>query len=307
MRSDVGVSVIVVAYDMARELPRTVRSFLPPYQRGIATADVEIVVVENGSRRAPVPREIVRAWPENVRYLSLDDAPGSPAQALHRGVRASCGSWVCPVVDGARMASPGLLAAGRAAAGDNPRAVVATIGLHLGSKPQSVSVSEGYDQGAEDRLLETIHWPEDGYRLFDVSVLGLSARRAWFGPIAESNAFLLSRELYDELDGYDERFDFPGGGIVNHDFFKRAVESPGTDYILLAGEGTFHQHHGGVSTSRSVGSAEADGRSTWDRYVGQYHSIRGRPYAVPVREPRLAGRLEGPSLRLVQRSMGEKA
>ena len=48
-----SLSVVVVAYDMARELPRTLRSLAPDYQQGIAADDYEVVVVDNGS---PTPR-----------------------------------------------------------------------------------------------------------------------------------------------------------------------------------------------------------------------------------------------------------
>jgi len=45
------ISIIIIAYNMAREVPRTVFSFLPPFQRGIAPEDVEIIVVENVRRQ----------------------------------------------------------------------------------------------------------------------------------------------------------------------------------------------------------------------------------------------------------------
>ena len=44
-----SLSVVVVAYDMARELPRTLRSLSTPYQRDLESADYEVVVVDNGS------------------------------------------------------------------------------------------------------------------------------------------------------------------------------------------------------------------------------------------------------------------
>ena len=52
----------------------------------------------------------------------------------------------------------------------------------------------GYDQAAEDELLAGIDWREDGYRLFDVSVLNGSSAWGWFEPIAESSALFLRRE-----------------------------------------------------------------------------------------------------------------
>ena len=37
------------------------------------------------------------------------------------------------------------------------------------------SVPLGYDQQEEDRLLDSVDWTHDGYRLFDISVLAGSS------------------------------------------------------------------------------------------------------------------------------------
>ena len=47
------LSVIVVGFEMARELPRTIRSLSPACQRDIDQADYEILVVDNGSAIPP--------------------------------------------------------------------------------------------------------------------------------------------------------------------------------------------------------------------------------------------------------------
>jgi len=54
------LSIVVAAYDMARELPRTVRSLSRPYQRGIEDLAYEIVVVDNGSP-SPVDSAAIEA------------------------------------------------------------------------------------------------------------------------------------------------------------------------------------------------------------------------------------------------------
>ena len=47
------VSVGVVSYNMARELPRVLFTLTPPYQRGLRDGDIELIVVDNGSRKPP--------------------------------------------------------------------------------------------------------------------------------------------------------------------------------------------------------------------------------------------------------------
>lgn len=275
---------------MAREIPRTVRSFLPPFQRQVDEGDVEVIVVENGSS-APLPENAVLSWPASVRYFQLEDPSPSPARALNFGVAVARGKYVCPVIDGARMASPGLVRRALDAFRISNNSFVATIGFHLGPKAQQQSCLEGYNQATEDLLLDGINWQENGYRLFEIAALAGSAKYAWFGPVAESNAPVLSRELYTRLGGFDEQFNLPGGGLVNLDFFNRAVCQQDVRYLMLLGEATFHQYHGGITTSKSVGSLAENGRTVWQQYASQYEEIRSSPYRFPVRTPELLGTL----------------
>ncbi|PHR93590.1 MAG: hypothetical protein COA69_02830 [Robiginitomaculum sp.] len=283
-------SVVIIAYNMAREIPRTVQSFLPPYQTGIQSHDIEIIVMENGSN-SPVDPEIVAAWPSNVRYIRVQDPHPSPAQALNAGIKLAKADWVCPVIDGARLISPGIFKAAKDLINTHPNPLIATIGRHLGHKVQQFSVQDGYNQTVEDALLDTINWPNEPYRLFDISCVGGSAQGAWLMPIAESNVLILKKSLYDNLGGYDEAFDIPGGGLINLDFFKRAIEHEESQYFLLIGEASFHQYHGGVTTSRPVSdpSIEDETFTTWELYAQQYERIRGVPYALSTLAPILYG------------------
>lgn len=282
------VSIVIICYNMAREVPRTVRSFLPPYQKDLQPEDVEIIVLENGSSQ-PVAEDIRMSWPGNVKYIQIKDPKPSPAHALNYGVKIARAPIVCPVIDGARMASPGLLSSALKALKISDQAFVASIGYHLGSKLQQEAVDEGYNQAVEDELIRSINWPQDGYKLFEICAPAGSARSGWFGTLSETNAPFLTKSLYESLGGYDERFDIPGGGLVNLDFLNRVVERPGIDYMLVMGEATFHQFHGGVTTSRRVALKEADGESTWSKYTRQYEDIRGKPFQATGRRPILFG------------------
>lgn len=282
------ISVIIVSYNMAREIPRTVHSFLPPYQKGLAPEDVEVIVLENGSTR-PVDAKIKSRWPAQVHYKVVENPMPSPARALNQGVALASADIVCPVIDGARMSSPGLLSGALKAMTGRNNAFVATIGFHLGHKTQQEAVEDGYDQNHEDKLLDSISWPEDGYRLFEIAARAGSSRGAWFGSLPESNAPVMQKSVYMKLGGYDEAFDIPGGGFVNLDFLSRASEMNDVDYMLLLGEATFHQYHDGVTTSRKVSIPEADGETTWQKYVNQYRLIRKKSYTFPKRKPLLFG------------------
>jgi hypothetical protein len=198
------------------------------------------------------------------------------------------------MIDGARIASPGLLMGALEAARLHPRPVVSSLGFHLGPKVQMVSTKEGYDQLREDQLLERVAWEEDGYRLFDISVLAGSSSGGWFQPIAESNALFMPRELWQALGGFDESFRSAGGGLVNLDAYARACKLADTQLITLLGEGTFHQVHGGISTN-----AQSD---LWHEFHAEYLRIRHEPFAVPRKESIYVGRLSSHALRFVEYS-----
>ncbi len=112
----------------------------------------------------------------------------SPASAINTALSEARGELIGVMIDGAQMASPGLLAGALSAAKVTPRAVIASLGFHLGPEVQMQSVAKGYNQAVEDDLLESTRWYEDGYRLFDISVFAGSSAAGWFQPISESNA-----------------------------------------------------------------------------------------------------------------------
>jgi hypothetical protein len=288
-----ALSLVVVVYNIPREAPRTLLSLSASYQRHIDPADYEVIVVDNGSN-PPFDPAILRSLSGNFRLLRIDPAPPSPAYAINRGIGAALGEVVGVMIDGARMVSPGLLHFALAGARLYDKAVVAAPGWYLGADYQNCSVPGGYDHAQEDALLQSINWPEDGYRLFEISTLDQSSIYGWLGPLGEASCLFLRREVWDELGGWEERFDVAGGGLLNLDTYLRAIELPEAQSVSLLGEGTFHQLHGGVATN-----------SPLDRFIanfgvwhGQYERIRGHAFraAVPKSPPTYLGTLPRPAL-----------
>lgn len=240
----IQLSVVVATYEMARELPRTLHALSPAYQRGMENIPYEVIVIDNGSSVPPRVEDFADLGLD-LRILYCNNGLPSPVEALNMGLAAARGDLICTFIDGARMPSPGLLAGSVAAARTHDRAIVYTASLVLGFGPQFTAIHSGYSQEVEDRLLASIEWPKDGYRLFEISS-GLTDQPSllqWYAPGFESNALTLSRALWDELGGYDEQFRADGGGYASSDVYYRATELPGTQIVVLGGEATFHQMH----------------------------------------------------------------
>lgn len=280
---------MVIAYEMQREIVRTFRSLSPTMQEGVESGDYEVVVVDNGSGEPIDCEAACAATGVQLRWLRIDDASPSPAAAANVGLRAARAPLVGVMIDGARLASPGLLSHALAAGRLHPRPLILTHGFHLGDRRQQDSVPAGYDQRAEDELLARVDWTGDGYRLFEVSVLSPSSRDGWFAAPYESNAIFMPAAVWEELGGFDERFRSPGGGLVNLDLLARACELPEVQTIVLLGEATFHQVHGGVSTNVP--------ESRWEAFHDEYVRIRGRSYRRPDARPLFLGSRQPPVAR----------
>ena len=280
--SQPSLAVIVNFFNMRREAARTLHSLSAAYQREVDACRYEVIAVDNGSTE-PLDSAFVQSHGANFRHMVVEAGFPSPCTAINRAVAASDARDVMICIDGARMLSPGVLRYSLAALDLHPRPFVYTIGMHIGHKPQNELVLEGYGQQVEDELLATIDWRRDGYRLFSISSTAYSSRHGYLGRLSESNCFAMRRADYRALGGLDERFSSRGGGLVNLDFFNLANQQPGIRPILLLGEASFHQFHGGVATN--VPRSE----HPWDKMASEYAQIRGMPFQSVQRTPELYG------------------
>ncbi|MEI8392196.1 MAG: glycosyltransferase family A protein [Actinomycetes bacterium] len=268
------LSLVVVHYNIPREFPRTLFSLSTSFQTGISADDYEVIVVDNGSKELP-DISSYRESGMNIRLLQVPNPNQSPAQAINMGLNAALGKNIGVFIDGARMASPGLLQGAQQALRFSDRSIVATRGRYLGPKMQRTSMNEGYTKDFEDAMLESLDWKNNGYRLFEKSVFDESSGAHWFDTrVSESNSLFMSRALWSEINGFSEEFQALGGGFVNLDTLTRATALEETQPIFLIGEATFHQLHGGVATNAPQENVHP--------MRAEYDEIRGVSYEPPV-------------------------
>lgn len=287
------ISIIVISYRMARELPRTLFSLTPQKQLGISAEDYEVIVVDNGT--SDFDPESVSSASSNFRACQVLDGGVSPCKAINTGLSMSRAPIVAVMIDGARICSPGLVWHSLKAQALDSKVVTGTMGMHLGPDLQMRSVPNGYNQAAEDDLLESIKWREDPYRLFKISVPAGSCLDGPFLPFAESNSICMRATMWDQLGGFDEGFTTPGGGYANLDTWKRAIESGGAVPIHLLSEATFHQVHGGIATNSPSPPAEA--------FREEYRQLRSQDFSMPDYTPMIFGQPRRRSARMLMHAL----
>lgn len=266
------LTVILISYDMAREIPRTLEGLSRAYQDGAEELEYEVILVDNGSP-APLQESSWKHVDVPVRLIQLENDSPSPAHAINVALSESSGEVVCLMIDGAHLLTPGVFRLALTACDAFRSAIVATRYFWLGPEEQNESVLHGYTKRIEDQLLEYINWPEDGYRLYDIGspLLAGAERVTWLNKMFESNCLFMHRGIFDAIGGADEKFVLPGGGMINSDIYKRAADLEGVTPVQLVGEGSFHQLHGGTTTN--VSPRERDARV--EKFMEEYREIRG--------------------------------
>ncbi len=275
------LSVVIAFYNMEREAPRTLYTLSTAYQHGIEESDYEVIAVDCGSD-TPLDEAMVRSFGKQFRLIRMPPKP-SPASSINKAALSSKGELITICIDGARMLSPGILGLTLAAFRAFHTPVVATLSMHLGPGIQRITIPKGYSREKEDSLLENINWRSDGYNLFRISSVAGSSKNGWFRPLHESGCLTVRREIFTSLGGYDEKFLSAGGGLVNLDYYKRALEICSHNIVLL-GESTFHQIHGGTVTN----AADAN---IFTPFLEEYKGIRNKHFSPPERQPVLFGGL----------------
>lgn len=274
------LSIVVIFFNMRREAIRTLFTLSGQYQRQVDIGDYQVIVIDNGSTE-PLDTEFVSSFGNNFEYHYYPTDSPSPAAAINFGVSQAKGELVGCIVDGARMQSPRVVYYTLRASSAFDHPFVCSLAWHLGPKEQNQSMLEGYNQDEEDNLLKNIDWREDGYQLFDVSTQASSSRIGFSGGLpAECSYFAMNKKALLDLGGFDERFQSGGGGLMNHDLLQRVVERATFDFIVLFGEGSFHQFHGGIATNT------VSEKHPMKLFLAEYESIYGRHF-TELTQPRI--------------------
>ncbi|HSC75789.1 MAG TPA: glycosyltransferase [Pseudomonadales bacterium] len=291
------LSIIVVVYRMSRQAMNTLYSLSARYQRNVNEADYEIVVMENLSTDNLDPAA-VQALGGNIRHYQRTEPSPSPVNAINEGFREARAPFIGLIIDGARMVTPRVVEYALVASRMSANALVAVPAFNLGPHLHYQHIDCDYGEAQEQQMLEQTAWQDNGYRLFDVGNLGEANPRGIFQPFLENNCYFTSRDNFAAIGYADERFQYPGGGSLNLHMFRSIGMLPQCEpYCVMAGEGTFHQFHGGVTT------AQVEGRTALlTQFREQLESIWHGRFPALEREPFLIGAATSHAQRLLHYS-----
>lgn len=276
---------------MPRQALNTLFSLSGEYQQDVSVEDYEVIIVENRSKNT-IDRSQIDRLKGQFFYFLRDESGVSPAPAINFALSQCRGPHICLMIDGARMVTPGVIRNALDAITIDRDAMVIVPGYNLGNHEHHEAPSYGYDEAAEISLLQSIDWPRDGYQLFEVASIGGANPQGVFHPFMECNCLFVSKEIFIEVGAADERFDMRGGGALNLAIYRRLAMHPQTRAFLLPGEGSFHQYHGGVTTSALEGREEV-----LKKQLDQLNFILGVPFRSPTIQPTLLGRVHPPAMR----------
>ncbi len=278
-----GISFVVAYYDIPDQLERTLISCSPGYQ-DVPADQLEVIIADNGSPTAP--HEQLQERHPFVSGVVRKEGRPSPVFALNDAIQQARFSLVAIMIDGAHILSPGIARSAMDVAASFARPVIGVPQYVLGDFSQNLSSSEGAFERERQRL-EELNWPQDGYALFSYALFpGETPQRDYLSAI-ESNCLITSKGVLQDCGAFDERFEEPGAGFANLELFSRLINTPDNHYVVLPGEGSFHQDHDGTTTGKSPDSR--------DELVKQFRqkaeTITGGPQHQTLRSPFLYGEI----------------
>ncbi|HVU02372.1 MAG TPA: hypothetical protein VHE30_11500 [Polyangiaceae bacterium] len=295
------LSILVTLFKMSRQAENTLHSLSARHQWNVNEDDYEIIAVENRSSDV-LGEERALAAGRNVRYFLRDEPGVSPVPALNFAFEQSRAEFVGLIIDGARLVSPRVVEYALLARKLAERPLVAVPGYHLGPVEHHQHLSAGYDERVEEKLLEQVAWKKNGYAVFEIACFSGANDKGYLSPMLESNCLFCTRQSFEDIGRADPRFDLPGGGSVNIHIYSKLAGLPGTRLIVLPGEGSFHQFHGGVTTMEME-----DREAMLDTHRKNLRDVNGGKFEGVHREPMLLGNVPGEALEFLRASAGRAA
>ena len=121
------MSIVLVSYNMNRELAKTIYSLSADFQRDISSDEYEVILIDNGSK-VPPTLEDFSGIDIDLTIYHHENPTHSPVDAINIAINKASGQFIGVCIDGARIHSPRVLATAREGLCVRGRTVVAVRG-----------------------------------------------------------------------------------------------------------------------------------------------------------------------------------
>ena len=280
------LSVIVIVRDLGPSWSRMLQSLAPDYQQDIDSESYEVCIVDSTPSRRLCMSDISDIG-AGVSCRLVSAASLSLAEAINVGVQHARGDQLCLLTDSTCLLTPGVLSASMTVFRmfGHPVGMVRDFVL----KPGRIYLQRVGGRTSSEQLLESIDWPRDGYRLYEIGGPLVAEKRqpSWFDRVIENRGLFLRKSTFERVGGCGGQFQLPGLGMMPLDFVHRAALLEDTDVVQLIGEGLFCQPDGEI-TSNTKPLAE-DRKRESGHLRQQYRQLRGVEFSMPSEPPYFFG------------------
>tara|TARA_Y100000589_G_scaffold236148_1_gene223578 strand:- start:4623 stop:5432 length:810 start_codon:yes stop_codon:yes gene_type:complete len=258
------LSIIIGSYELTHQISNTVTSIFSALSHCELSA--EIIIADNSKNLKAIDNLDINLF--NVDVIDFSQLNIAIHASMNLAVQRASGHYLCLMIDGARLWSPNILRDVDQCL--SQRSVVHVPNYQLGSDYQMYGNHSDTSFKHEHELLQNCGWPFlNTPQLIDSSFL---EPHAGIGPtVFESNCLFLSREIWDEINGYDLQFKRKDGGFASADLLTRLIEHD-CKLMILPDAGTFHQFHYGTTTS-----SPDQTRTALKEMTLEYFQIRSKP------------------------------
>ena len=96
-----GLSIIICAYNIPKQIKRTLASCIPQYQKAVP-GSIEVIIVDNGSSIPIDIKSIQHRYPLVRKVIRVDGQP-SPVFGLNQGIKQAKYDHIAVMIDGAHI------------------------------------------------------------------------------------------------------------------------------------------------------------------------------------------------------------
>ena len=288
------ISLVVVVYDMVAPAMNTLYSLSSNYQQDVSEDEYEVIIIENRSNNNLDPAAVAELG-DNFHYHLRDEPGVSPVAAANEGLHLCRGQYIAMIIDGARMLTPRVVKWAKQAYRLSRDSLTMVPGYHIGDREQQLHDKTTYNQQTEQRWLDELNWKDEGYRLFQSCHPSPGNKYGFLHPFMECSCLFAHASHFKRINGINQQFDLSGGGSVNLHLLRSLGMHGQMQAVILAGEGSFHQLHGGVTTS-----SRADREDLLKKFSDQLNALWDGQFHALRREPLLLGTVSADALPWLQ-------